>query len=171
MKIRKKPIIVEAWEIDLTEMIYNGSMPTWVYRAWKEDKKIGLTSNGGDMVLRISTPEGIMTAQDKDILVRGVKNELYSIKKSIFEETYDVVDAENEVDPTRSQDEVKEAVEALIDGEITITDFTDLPDGSAICAVNMTSDTLMRFARIGLLKSIEDACDRAEALIPDSDVS
>ena len=156
MKIRKKPIVIDAWEIDLTEMICNGSMPTWVYNAWKEDKKIGLTSNGGDMVLRISTPEGVMTAQDKDILVKGVKGEFYSIKRSIFEETYDVVDAENVTDPALGPD------------EFTITDLTDLPDGSAICAVNMSYENLMRFARIGLLKALEDACDRAMELDPNA---
>lgn len=152
MKIRKKPIIVEAWEIDLTEMIYNGSMPTWVYRAWKEDKKIGLTSNGGDMVLRISTPEGIMTAQDKDILVRGVKNELYSIKKSIFEETYDVVDAENEVDPAWSQEEVKSG--------IIVESIEDMPDGSAIVRVDMDYETLKHFAKRGLYATLIEAAEK-----------
>lgn len=171
MKIRKKPITVDAWVIDLMEMQYQGELPFWVYRAWKEDKVIATSSDGHDMILRIKTEEGIMTAHEGDVLVRGIKGELYAIKRSIFDATYDVVDAENKTDPTSRQEEVKEAVESLADGEITITDFTDLPDGSAICAVNMTSDTLMRFARIGLLKTIEDACDRAEALIPDSDVS
>lgn len=156
MKIRKKPIIVEAWEIDLTEMIYNGSMPTWVYRAWKEDKKIGVSSDGGGMVLRISTPEGVMSAQDRDVLVKGVKGEFYSIKKSIFEETYDVVDDE-------SFDEIAEAAAKFTESDrIRITDMQDLPDGSVMCAVNMDYDTMVQFARIGLMKAIEDACDRAE---------
>lgn len=166
MKIRKKPIIVDAWKIDIVEMQYNGSMPTWVYRAWKEDKRIGFSSDGNDMILLIKTEEGVMTAKDGDVLVKGAHGELYSIKNSIFYDTYDVIDAENLVDPTfnPAQDSLKEAVESLDeDGSISVTDFTDLPDGSAMCAINMPYDTLLQFARIGLTHVIHREADRVMA--------
>lgn len=167
MKIRKKPIVVEAWVIDTLEMQYNGEMPSWVYRAWKEDKTIGMSSDGHDLLLHIKTMEGIMTAKEGDILVKGVNDEIYAINSAIFEKTYDVIDAENKLDPTWPQEEVKEAVESLVGGDISVTEFTDLPDGSAMCAINMSYDTLMTFARIGMMKAIHDACDRAEELRPD----
>ena len=165
MKIRKKPIVVEAWVIDTLEMQYNGEMPSWVYSAWKEDKVIGLISDGHDLLLRIKTMEGIMTAKNRDILVRGVKNELYAINRAIFEETYDLVEDEDD----RKQEDGKEAVKSAVDEfGISMAEFTDLPDGSAMCAVHMPYETLVTFARIGMMRAIEDACDRAEELDPDA---
>lgn len=164
MKIRKKPIVVEAWIIDTMEMQYQGELPSWVYRSWKEDKVIGMSSDGHEMILHIKTEEGIMVARDGDVLVKGIKGELYAIKRSIFVETYDIIDEE----PDNRQEEVKETIQSLGDGEITITDFADLSDGSAICSIHMNYGTLMAFARIGLLKAIEDACDRAQELDPNA---
>lgn len=157
MKIRKKPIAVDAWIIDLTEVVYSGNMPMWVWDAHHKEKKIAVASDGGDLVLRIKTEEGIMTAKDGDVLVKGAHGEYYSIKKSIFDETYDIVEEE----VFDEQDAKKEAIEGLSeDGSISVTDFTDLPDGSAMCAINMPYDTLLQFARIGLTHVIHREADR-----------
>ncbi len=44
-----------------------------------------------DDVVRITTLEGVMTAQVGDYIIKGVKGELYPCKPDIFEETYDKV--------------------------------------------------------------------------------
>jgi hypothetical protein len=150
MKIRKKPIVVEAWKIDLTEMQYNGEMPSWVYQAWKEDKTIGLSSDGHDMVLHIKTMEGIMTAKEGDVLVRGVNDELYAINEAIFIKTYDVVDVEDEKIFTR--EEVK--------SDILIESIEDMPDGSAIVHVDMDYETLKLFAKRGLHATLIEAAEK-----------
>ena len=150
MKIRKKPIIVDAWRIDTLEIQYQGNVPDWVWKAAKEDKVIAVASDGHDMVLRIKTREGIMQAKDGDVLVKGVRKELYPIEAGIFAETYDIVEEDELFD-----DLVGEKV-------IKVESITDNPDGSADIVVNMDYESMVNFARIGLLKTIRDAADTAE---------
>lgn len=147
MKIRKKPIIVEAWKIDTLEMQYQGELPYWVYRAWKEDKIIGVTSDGHDMVLRIKTMEGIMTAKEGDVLVRGVNDELYAINAAIFEKTYDIIDEADESQPK-------------LEGGISVVNIEDLPDGSAIVHTDMDYETLKLFAKRGLHAALVEAAEK-----------
>lgn len=42
--------------------------------------------------LVISTLEGNMNAKENDYIIRGVRGEIYSCDKDIFEETYEVYD-------------------------------------------------------------------------------
>ena len=147
MKIRKKPIIVEAWKIDTLEMQNYGVMPDWVWHAWKEDKTIGLTSDGLDMVLRIKTMEGIMTAKEGDVLVRGVNDELYAINAAIFEKTYDIIDDAEEPKPK-------------LEGGISVVNIEDLPDGSAIVHTDMDYETLKLFAKRGLHAALIEAAEK-----------
>ena len=147
MKIRKKPIIVEAWKIDTLEMQNYGVMPDWVWHAWKEDKTIGLTSDGLDMVLRIKTMEGIMTAKEGDVLVRGVNDELYAINAAIFEKTYDIIDDAEEPQPK-------------LEGGISVVNIEDLPDGSAIVHTDMDYETLKLFAKRGLHAALIEAAEK-----------
>lgn len=179
MKIMKKPIAVDAWFIDTLEIQYQGNVPDWVWKAAKEDKFIAVASDGHDMVLRIKTREGIMQAKDGDVLVKGVRGELYPIERGIFEETYDIVPDMDEEDlDTMTEEELlaglealgeqvhtKKAVESLVneDGSISVTEFTDLADGSAMCAISMPYDTLLQFARIGLTHVIHREADRVMA--------
>lgn len=147
MKIRKKPIVVEAWKIDTLEMQNYGVMPDWVWNAWKEDKIIGLTSDGHDMVLRIKTMEGIMTAKEGDVLVRGVNDELYAINEAIFEKTYDIIDDTDEPQPE-------------LEGGISVVSIEDLPDGSAIVHTDMDYETLKLFAKRGLYSALVEAAEK-----------
>lgn len=147
MKIRKKPIVVEAWKIDTIEMQNYGVMPDWVWHAWKEDKIIGLTSDGHDMVLRIKTMEGIMTAKDGDVLVRGVNDELYAINATIFEKTYDIIEDDEESQPKP-------------EGGISVVSIEDLPDGSAIVHTDMDYETLKLFAKRGLHAALVEAAEK-----------
>jgi len=78
-KFRKKPVVIEAWcNTDDGEPI-----PAWV------DEHAERMSGGR---FRISTLEGLMTANPGDWIIRGVKGEVYPCKPDIFEATYDTVE-------------------------------------------------------------------------------
>ena len=84
-KARKKPVEVEFREV---EPISDFS--------WSYGRKIG--DIFGETV---STLEGSMMAvTGRDYIIRGVKGELYPIKKDIFNETYDILYSSLEVCPT-----------------------------------------------------------------------
>lgn len=79
MKCRKKPIIVEA--IQYTE---NNLLE--VMKFCGEGKTLF------DYYLYIVTLEGNMRVHKGDYIIRGVRGEVYPCEKSIFEETYEVIE-------------------------------------------------------------------------------
>jgi hypothetical protein len=81
MKAIKKPIPVEVFPLTQDTTTF----PTWLSDA----VRMGIVLLGSSV--RIRTLEGSMYAEYGDYIVLGVKGELYSIKKGIFEETYDIV--------------------------------------------------------------------------------
>lgn len=83
MKAIKKPIVVDVWELDSK---LRGHIPSWVITACRKD----LLNFNGD-AWYISTIEGKMKAGDGDYLIKGVRGELYPCERSIFKETYDIV--------------------------------------------------------------------------------
>lgn len=88
MKYIKKPIPVEAWQIDMLEIVNQGNYPEWVHEAICNGKVTyvkGMTS----VSLIINTLEGQMTAAEGDYLIKGPKGEYWFNKKHIFEEMYE----------------------------------------------------------------------------------
>ena len=89
-KFRKKPVVIDA--VKASEVIKfakesncNAQEP-WI---WKNiDNNILII--GSESVL-IKTLEGIMTVEEDDYIIRGVKGEIYPCKPDIFEQTYDIV--------------------------------------------------------------------------------
>lgn len=90
-KFRKKPVVIEAWEI---QPIPIDDMPEWVRDAimkgniwWKRDRATGDAIN-----LRTETLEGSVSAAFGDMLMKGVRGELYPCRADIFAEIYDAVE-------------------------------------------------------------------------------
>lgn len=85
MKYVKKPIPVDAWQIDCLELANQGNYPEWVHDALinGQIRRIGSTK------LQISTLEGEMTANEGDYLIRGPKGEYWFNRRDIFEEMYE----------------------------------------------------------------------------------
>ena len=94
-RFRKKPVVVEAvrWTglnvrditafcKPLVELNADGGEPAlyFVGRSRVEPHK---------NVVRIRTPEGVMTADAGDWVIRGVKGEFYPCKPDIFAATYE----------------------------------------------------------------------------------
>ena len=92
MKVRKKPIMVEAIQFT-RDMILNETYPKYVSLGRLEmsaspylDKKIV------DYRFYIETLEGKMDIKIGDWLITGVKSEHYPCKPDIFEMTYEIID-------------------------------------------------------------------------------
>lgn len=90
-KFRKIPVVIDAvqWTGENLQevMDFTGKHPKW--NTWFEDWKAYeayVKANGN--TFKIFTPEGTMTAQPGDWIIRGVKGEYYPCKPDIFLATY-----------------------------------------------------------------------------------
>jgi len=93
---RKKPVVIEA--ITFEELVEHGlksgaPCPGTPGMPWSFDYKgHPITAENDDCYL-IPTLEGTMMFQRGDMLITGVKNEIYPCKLDIFEKTYEPVSA------------------------------------------------------------------------------
>lgn len=86
MKYAKLPVEIEAWPV--SELLENAKrnwlgLPLSIRNAY--DKGDVLFVNDG---MNIRTLEGIMSATYTDMVIEGVKGELYPCKIDIFQATY-----------------------------------------------------------------------------------
>jgi hypothetical protein len=95
---RKKPVVIEAFQMTRARRQDNSEWPDWLNRAWNEPR--GATGSvfcsmdsDGTGPLAIATTEGVMTVGWDDYIIQGVKGELYACKPDIFAATYDPVSA------------------------------------------------------------------------------
>jgi hypothetical protein len=163
MKIMKKPIVVDAWLIDTAELQFHGDVLDWVHDEYQANNgRLAVVSDGQKMVLRIRTLEGTMTAHDGDVLVKGVDGELYSIKREIFEKTYDVVprDRPDWGSMTDFEYDTGRPIPPKKTKSIEVLSVDDLPDGGANIVVDMDYETMKVFARKGLYQSLVEAAER-----------
>lgn len=93
MKSRKKPVVIEAITFDeLVEhgrrhaRLIAGGMPQAFSYAGQP------ITHESDECYLVPTPEGIMRFTPSDILITGVKGEVYPCKRDIFEATYEAVE-------------------------------------------------------------------------------
>lgn len=95
MKYRKKPVTIEAWPArdlirDLGGDLCGGSwnnVPKPIEAAYLKGEISIFTDR-----LHIRTLEGTMEALSNDMVIQGVKGELYPCKPDIFEATYDIAE-------------------------------------------------------------------------------
>ena len=96
-KFRKKPIIIEAFQMTKERRWDNSEWPQWLNKAWNEPEmsKGSLWYGDGESYpkdnLFIETLEGTYTVSWNDWIIQGVKGELYPIKDEIFRQTYEEV--------------------------------------------------------------------------------
>jgi hypothetical protein len=100
MKYRKRPVVIEAVKIVYAEMLSDGpecspfqEQPEWLKEA-VENGVLSLSTKGARdyAVVDVNTLEGIMEATPGDMLIRGIKGELYPCKPDIFKATYELVE-------------------------------------------------------------------------------
>ena len=126
----KKPIEVEARQ--LTEANAE-ELAEW------SNSNITRRPDGTVSGMIVYTLEGLMTGQVGDYLIKGVRGEFYFCAKDIFEETYE---------------------ESINDYHLAITKFEEQADGSALVSFDMGRESLLAFARIGIIKTLEDEANR-----------
>jgi len=99
-KYRKKPVVIQAFQMTKERRWDNSEWPTWLNQAWnKEPKEAGcvycIDEDGlvgpGDRLV-VTTLEGTHAIPFGDWIIKGVKGELYPCKPDIFALTYDAAD-------------------------------------------------------------------------------
>jgi len=97
-KFRKRPVVIEAFQMTEERRRDNSDWPEWLHRAWNLDK-LGegclypsqWPHSDGTDELMIHTLEGSHLVSWDDFIIRGVHGELYPCKPDIFEKTYEEV--------------------------------------------------------------------------------
>jgi len=95
MKARKKPVVVEAVQLNERGLIGED----WFWDAVTNN--VIITHDFGKYHespawCEIKTLEGTMTAHAGDYIIKGVDGELYPCKHDIFEKTYEVINDEEQ---------------------------------------------------------------------------
>lgn len=87
MKYRKKPVVIDAWPVKdlIRDATHNWfALPAEV----RYQYELGGMVIAGDHI-DVPTLEGSMRADYNDMMICGVKGELYPCKPDIFEATYE----------------------------------------------------------------------------------
>lgn len=82
MKFKKKPIIIEAFQITTWK-----DVPNWFIKAL--NKGIAFYDMDNGHKLTIKTLEGNMKVNEGDWIIKGINGELYPCKHDIFKKTYE----------------------------------------------------------------------------------
>lgn len=91
-KFRKKPVVIEA---ELVATLCASAeknwkaLPKWVEEAYERGDILFISRSEG---LSVRTLEGHMHAKPNDMLIRGVRGEIYPCKPDIFDATYERAD-------------------------------------------------------------------------------
>src|SRR5687767_7759940 len=100
MKFRKKPVVIDAWQMPDERYDVLDRAPSWVRdyvgetydrtgRRVRAKVTADLSPFGTGWYLNIPTLEGRHVATIGDWIIKGVKGELYPCKPDIFDETYE----------------------------------------------------------------------------------
>ena len=102
MKYRKRPVVVEAFQMTLERRWDNSEWPNWLNKAWNDEAghygavwidseaPIALGHESAAELL-CGTLEGVHRISWNDWIIQGIKGEIYPCKPDIFEATYEAV--------------------------------------------------------------------------------
>lgn len=90
-RYRKKPVVIEAFQMTPERRESNADWPGWLHEAWNKEssEESSLFPTPGSQTLSIHTLEGDHVVSFGDFIIRGVKGELYPCKPDIFAKTYE----------------------------------------------------------------------------------
>lgn len=94
MKFRKKPVVIEAFQMTPEHRVSNAEWLPWMHQAWQLEREtqgsLYPTKEGaGDGTLSIGTLEGQHLVSWGDWIIRGVAGEIYPCNPEIFAATYE----------------------------------------------------------------------------------
>ena len=99
-KFRKKPVVIEAFQMTLDRRWHNVDWPVWLHEAWGEHGEGGVwidpdapIAEGHESAAELvcGTLEGAHKIDWDDWIIQGIKGEIYPCKPEIFEATYEEV--------------------------------------------------------------------------------
>ena len=100
-KYRKKPVVIEAFQMTKERRWDNSEWPNWLNQAWQTGPGEGGVWIDPDAdwapgkqcaaELVCGTLEGVHRISWDDWIIQGIKGELYPCKPDIFEATYELV--------------------------------------------------------------------------------
>jgi hypothetical protein len=85
MKYRKRPVVIEAFQLSSHE-----PRPAWFIQALEKETVTIKPDFIGETAI-IHTLEGDMIADHDDYIIQGISGELYPCKPDIFVKTYELV--------------------------------------------------------------------------------
>lgn len=92
MKYRKRPIVIEAFQMTRERRDDTSEWPNWLHEAWNRKGEGSLSIDDDDPTrtrLVIRTLEGVYKIQWNDWIIPGIKGDLYACRPDTFEATYD----------------------------------------------------------------------------------
>jgi len=96
---RKKPVVIEAFQMTEAARRSNDDWPSWMHDAWNVNhgeegslQPSAYPESDGTDELEIVTLEGTHRVSWGDWIIQGVKGELYPCKPDIFAATYEAVE-------------------------------------------------------------------------------
>lgn len=98
MKYRKKPVVIEAFQMTEARRMDNTDWPNWLHEAWNGETDQPGTLQRAYRDQALPDPLAIITLEGRhlvswgDWIIRGVKGELYPCKPEIFEMTYEAAE-------------------------------------------------------------------------------
>ena len=96
-KYRKKPVVIEAFQMTKESRWNNSNWPNWLHEAWQKDSSEGaLWCDDGGEELFCGTLEGVHKVTFGDYIIKGVKGEIYPCKPDIFKATYELVSGQED---------------------------------------------------------------------------
>jgi len=95
-KYRKKPVVIEAFQMTKKRRWNNCDWPCWLSQAWQKEPSEGavwIDDNDSQREnLVCGTLEGVHKIDWDDFIIKGVKGEIYPCKPDIFEIAYESVE-------------------------------------------------------------------------------
>lgn len=92
---RKKPIVIEAFQMTKERRVDNSEWPEWLHRAWNTTGEGGMwPSKENSMAngrLCIGTLEGVYIISWGDWIIQGIEGEIYPCKPDIFRKSYEEI--------------------------------------------------------------------------------
>ncbi len=95
-KYRKKPVVIEAFQMTEERRWDNFEWPNWLHEAWQKDpgeNSLWIDPDDPEKTnLVCGTLEGVHRITFNDFIIQGVQGEIYPCKPNIFEATYEFVE-------------------------------------------------------------------------------
>ncbi len=95
-KFRKRPVVIEAFQMTEERRHDNSDWPEWLHKAWNNNYEVDENALFCDPFpphefLHINTLEGIHSVTWGDYIIKGIKGKLYPCTEEIFLATYEEV--------------------------------------------------------------------------------